>query len=178
MKKSIIKIGMLVLIIINVLSVLGYCNMTVEAMEESERFYNENKYLFEFSRIFVNIFHIIYFLSLIGIPIIILNKNHKLKILKKENPEYMDKKGERFIDALGYSEAVLFATICWCGFLGCLTGHGAKSTLIIYWIQFISLVISVGIIWVILKFSQREIKEKERKPREIINKENPYQTIK
>ena len=178
MKKNVIKIGMLMLIIINIFSVFGYCNMTVEAMKESEMFYNDNKYLFEFTQNFVNILHIIYFLLLIVIPIIMLNKKNKFKKLKKENPEYVDKKEERFIDALGYSEIVLFATICWITMLGTATGHGAKSTLIIYWFQIVSCAISAGIVYCILKYSQKEIKEEVRKPREIINEENPYQTIK
>jgi hypothetical protein len=84
MKKTIKKLLLLAVIFVNILCTEGFCDMTVESMEESLQFYNQHKFIINLTTIIYKFWEYAIVAFIIIIPIIIIYIKIKQKIKKEE----------------------------------------------------------------------------------------------
>jgi len=100
MKKSIKKLIVIFFALFSILCTKVYGNMTLEAMEESARFYDEHKFFIDVTEVISVIMELSFLVFVIVIPIIII-----YKILKLRNN--LDERIKSNIKILGIAE-ILF----------------------------------------------------------------------
>lgn len=100
MKKNIKKLIVIFFALFSILCTKVYGNMTLEAMEESARFYDEHKFLIDVTEVISVIMELSFLVFVIIIPIIII-----YKILKLRNN--LDERIKSNIKMLGIAE-ILF----------------------------------------------------------------------
>lgn len=91
MKKIIKKAFVIFCSILSVLYTKVYANMTLEAMEENIKFYNEHKFLIDSTQIISTILELAFWGFVIIIPIIIIYKKIKLKNTSNDRNKYIIK---------------------------------------------------------------------------------------
>ena len=134
MKKFIKKLTLTFLTLLNLLYTTVYGNMTIEAMEESEKFYNEHKFLMDSTTIIARLISLISMIFIIIIPIIIIYKKIKLKNNENGRDKYI-------IKTLGLAELLCIINTFIIKFAFSLYG----SERVFIFIIFISL-LNVGIV--------------------------------
>lgn len=122
MKKIIKKLSSFFLASFSILCTKVYANMTAEAMEESENFYNEHKFLIDSTTIISRLMHLSLMIFIIIIPIIIIYKKVKLKNNPNEKDNYI-------IKTLGLAELLCIINTIITGYASMLYGHGSESAL-------------------------------------------------
>ena len=139
MKKIIKKLTLTFLALLSVLCTTVYGNMTLEAMMESEKFYNEHKFLMNSTSIIARLMTLVSMILIIIIIIIIIYKKLKLKNNENERDKYI-------IKTLGLAELLCVINAFITGRASMFYGHGSESALYInIFIIFISL-LNIGII--------------------------------
>lgn len=91
MKKIIKKAFVIFCSILSVLYTKVYANMTLEAMEENIKFYNEHKFLIDSTQIISTILELAFLVFVIIIPIIIIYKKIKLENTSNNRNKYIIK---------------------------------------------------------------------------------------
>lgn len=91
MKKIIKKAFVIFCSILSVLYTKVYANMTLEAMKENIKFYNEHKFLIDSTQIISTILELAFWGFVIIIPIIIIYKKIKLKNTSNDRNKYIIK---------------------------------------------------------------------------------------
>ena len=148
MKKIIKKASFIFLILISVLCTRVFANMTLEAMEESQQFYNEHKFLIDSTQIISIILELAFFVFVIVIPIIIIYKKVKLKNNPNDRNKYI-------IKTLGLAE-LLFVFNIFISYSAEMVKYGSESTL--YSNIFIIIVSLVNIGIILFKLLKKEAK--------------------
>ena len=108
--KKIIKILSTFFILINIMYTTVYCNMTIEAMEKSRKYYEEHKFIIDFAQNICYILELQLIIFVIIIPFIIIYK--KIKLKKQENV-----KDKKIVKTLGFAE-ILFISVIFCVYMG------------------------------------------------------------
>ena len=139
MKKNIKKLSLLFLVSFSILCTKVYANMTLEAMEESARFYNEHKFLIDSTKIISRLMHLTIMIFIIIIPIIIIYK----KIKQKNNP---NEKDSYIIKTLGFAELLCIINTFITGSASLAYGHGSESELRINIFIIIISSLNIGVI--------------------------------
>ena len=139
MKKNIKKLSLLFLVLFSILCTKVYANMTLEAMEESARFYNEHKFLIDSTKIISRLMHLTIMIFIIIIPIIIIYKKIKLKNKPNEKDTYI-------IKTLGLAELLCIINTIITGAASMLDKHGREMSLHIYIFIIIISLLNIGVV--------------------------------
>lgn len=139
MKKTIKKLTLIFLTLLSVLCTKVYGNMTIEAMEESTKFYNEHKFLIDSTQVISSLMRLTFIVFIIVIPIIIIYKNIKLKHNQNEREKYI-------VKTLGIAELLCIINTFIIGTASTLYGHGSESALYISIFIILISLLNIGII--------------------------------
>ena len=90
MKKFLKKINLSLLGLVSILSTNVYGNMTLEAMDEADKFYKENNGIIDLAAIISEIMKILILVLIVVIPIIFIYK--KIKLKKEDNKKIKELK--------------------------------------------------------------------------------------
>lgn len=138
MKKIIKKLSLTFLVLFSILYTTVYGNMTIEAMEESAKFYNEHKFFIDSTRVISAIMELAFFVFIIIIPIIIIFKKVKSKNSQDEKNKYI-------IKTLGIAELLFIINI----FITNMTKvarYGSKSILYVNIFIIVISLLNIGIV--------------------------------
>lgn len=146
MKKFMKKFILIFLTLLNTLCTKVYANMTVEAIEESTKFYNTYNFLINLTNIISRIMELACFVFIIVIPIIILYKKIKLK------KDQQNESNKYLIKTLGLAE-LLFIFNIFIIYIAEIVKYGSELTL--YANIFIILISLLNIGIILFKLSKK-----------------------